>query len=252
VVDTIQTDKHSLLSVLFSCFIPRIRSVRLLPHALAQVVDVLLAGEQVALVVAEAFRAFGAPLSAGDIPGALLCEAGRLARKEIFSERVCFLHFLLTLDQQVILSFASVSVLMRLRLRRLLRLHLLLRWRGNDTAGCSGEGVWGWHTRWRLTGALMLAFAGGRGGGGTVGRARSVLGRAGVVVIELLQKATANAHRHPRRRAEEGGEKRQAGKMVCSERIDIFNMLLCGIGLREQGWLARGARRGACMAAGRV
>ena len=49
-----------------------------------------------------------------------------------------------------------------------------------------------------------------------------MLGRAGVVVIELLQKATANAHRHPRRRAEEGGEKRQAGKMVCSERIDIF------------------------------
>ena len=31
-----------------------------------------------------------------------------------------------------------------------------------------------------------------------------------------------------------------------------FYMLLCGIGLREQGWLARGARRGACMAAGRV
>ena len=123
----------------------------MLPHALAQVVDVLLAGEQVALVVTEAFRAFGAPLSAGDIPGALLCEAGRLARKEILSERVCFLHFLLTLDQQVILSFASVSVLMRLRprlrLRRLLRLHLLLRWRGNDTAGCSGEGVRGWHAR---------------------------------------------------------------------------------------------------------
>ena len=36
------------------------------------------------------------------------------------------------------------------------------------------------------------------------------------------------------------------------ENRHFLNMLLCGIGLREQGWLARGARRGACMAAGRV